>query len=153
VVASHSGVERRRDGEKTANLRAEKELREKQMARKKILLVDDSKTALLMEQMILKNGPYQLVLAADGAEGVAKAVSERPDLILMDVVMPHMTGLDALQELRRREATKEIPVIMVTTRGEGENVEAGFASGCNDYLTKPIDSVALLAKVRDYLGE
>jgi CheY-like chemotaxis protein len=146
-------VERRRGGEKIAILHAGKELKEKQMARKNILLVDDSKTALLMEQMILKNGPYQLVLAGDGAEGVAKAVSEHPDLILMDVVMPHMTGLDALKELRRREATKEIPVIMVTTRGEGENVEAGFASGCNDYLTKPIDSVALLAKVRDYLGE
>ena len=58
------------------------------MTRKKILLVDDSKTAILMEQMILKKGPYDLILAADGAEGVAKAVSERPDLILMDVVMP-----------------------------------------------------------------
>jgi CheY-like chemotaxis protein len=123
------------------------------MARKKILLVDDSKTAILMEQMILKKGPYDLILAGDGAEGVAKAVSEHPDLILMDVVMPYMTGLEALKELRQREATREIPVIMVTTRGEGENVEAGFASGCSDYLTKPIDSVALLAKVRDYLGE
>jgi CheY-like chemotaxis protein len=123
------------------------------MRRKKILLVDDSQTALLMEQMILKKGPYDLVTAGDGAEGVAKAVSERPDLILMDVVMPRMGGFEALRDLRQREATREIPVIMVTTRGEGENVETGFASGCSDYLTKPIDSVALLAKVRDYLEE
>ncbi len=123
------------------------------MARKKILLVDDSKTALFMETMILKKSPYDIVLANDGSEGVAKALSERPDLILMDVVMPKMTGFEALRELRQRDATKDIPVIMVTTRGEGENVEAGFESGCNDYLTKPIDGIALLAKVRDHLGE
>jgi DNA-binding response OmpR family regulator len=123
------------------------------MSRKKILLVDDSRTALFMETLMLKKGPYDIVTANDGSEGVAKALSERPDLILMDVVMPKMTGFEALHELRQRDATKDIPVIMVTTRGEGENVETGFASGCSDYLTKPIDGLALLAKVRDHLGE
>lgn len=122
------------------------------MIRKKILLVDDSKTVLLMEQMILRKGPYDVVMASDGSEGLDRAVSERPDLILMDLVMPRMSGLEAIRELRRREATRSIPVIMVTTRGEAESMEAGFESGCNDYLTKPIDSVALLAKVRDHLG-
>src|SRR5262245_50591135 len=123
------------------------------MSRKKILLVDDSKTALIMEQMILKRAPYDLLVARDGTEGVAKAVTERPDLILMDVVMPGMTGFEALRALREQDATKHIPVIMVTTRGEGENVEVGYESGCNDYLTKPIDGAALLAKIRDYLGD
>lgn len=120
---------------------------------KKILLVDDSRTVLLMEQMILKKVPYQTVLASSGVEALAKAESERPDLILMDVVMPEMTGFEVVRELRRREATKAIPVIMVSTRGEGENVEAGFEGGCNDYLTKPIDGAVLLAKIRDYLGD
>jgi DNA-binding response OmpR family regulator len=64
-----------------------------------------------------------------------------------------MNGFEAVKKLRAGEATKGIPIIMVTTRGEGPNVEAGFESGCNDYLTKPIDPVALLAKVRDYLAE
>ena len=122
------------------------------MTRKKILLVDDSKTVLLMEQMILKKGPYDVVMASDGNEGLDRAVSEHPDLILMDLVMPRMNGLEAIRELRRREATRYIPVIMVSTRGEAESMEAGFESGCNDYLTKPIDSSALLAKVRDHLG-
>jgi len=122
-------------------------------ARKKILLVDDSKTALLMEQMILKKGPYDLVVAADGAEGLAKARSEQPDLILLDVVMPKLNGFETLREIRSCAETKHIPVIMVTTRGEGENVEAAYDGGCNDYLTKPIDGAALLAKVRDHLGE
>jgi CheY-like chemotaxis protein len=120
---------------------------------KKILLVDDSRTSLFMEQMVLKKGPYDVITASNGLEGVSKAESERPDLILMDVIMPKMTGFEAVRELRARESTRDIPVIMVTTRGEGDNVEIGFASGCTDYLTKPIDAIALLAKVRDHLGE
>ncbi len=123
------------------------------MTRKKILVVDDSKTALFMESMILKKGHYDLVTADDGEEAVQKAVHEQPDLILMDVVMPRMTGFEACRELRKREATKAIPIILVTTRGEGSNVETGYQSGCTDYVTKPIDGLVLLSKVRDYLGE
>ncbi len=123
------------------------------MLRKKILVVDDSKTALFMESMILKKAHYQLITADDGEEAVQKAVAERPDLILMDVVMPKMTGFEACREIKKREATKAIPIILVTTRGEAANVETGFESGCSDYVTKPIDGLALLSKVRDYLGE
>jgi CheY-like chemotaxis protein len=121
-------------------------------ARKKILVVDDSKTILLMESMILKKGPYEVLTAGDGAEAVERAVVERPDLILMDVVMPRMGGFEACRALRGREETSAIPIILVTTRGEGENVEAGYASGCSDYVTKPINASELLAKVRDQLG-
>ena len=120
--------------------------------RKKILVVDDSKTILLMESMILKKGPYEVLTAGDGAEAVERAVVEQPDLILMDVVMPRMGGFEACRALRGREETSAIPVILVTTRGEGENVEAGYASGCSDYVTKPINASELLAKVRDQLG-
>ena len=119
---------------------------------KRILLVDDSRTSLFMEQMILKNGPYQLLTAKDGLEGLERARAEHPDLILMDVVMPRMTGIEALRELRAGQDTREIPVILVTTRGEAPNVETGYESGCNDYLTKPIDPEALLTKVRECLG-
>jgi CheY-like chemotaxis protein len=123
------------------------------MSRKKILLVDDSRTSLFMEQMILKKGPYDLITAGDGQEAVEKAESERPDLILMDVVMPRMTGFEAVRALRGREATRAIPIIMVTTRGEAGNLEIGFQSGCTDYVTKPIDPIVLMAKVRVHLGE
>jgi len=123
------------------------------MSRKKILLVDDSRTSLFMAQMILKKGPYDVITAGDGVEAVEKAVRERPDIILMDVVMPRMTGFEAVRELRGRESTRAIPIIMVTTRGEGPNVETGFESGCSDYVTKPIDPVILMAKVRIHLGE
>ncbi len=120
---------------------------------KKILLVDDSSTILMMEKLILKKGPYELTMAADGAEAVALAQNERPDLILMDVVMPKVDGFEACRRLRADPATKEIPVIMVTTRGEAENMELGFGAGANDYLTKPINGLELLAKIKGLLGE
>ena len=122
------------------------------MSRKKILVVDDSRTALFMVTTILRKERYELVTACDGEQALEMAAAERPDLILMDVIMPRKTGFEACRELKRREDTKSIPVILVTTRGEGENVEAGFQSGCNDYVTKPINAQELLTKVRDHMG-
>jgi DNA-binding response OmpR family regulator len=121
--------------------------------RKKILLVDDSSTILMMERFILRNDPYILITASDGEEGVEKAIAEVPDLILLDVVMPRMNGFEACRRIRANEATKSIPIIMVTTRAEAEQVDAGWTSGCTDYVTKPIDSTELLAKVRGILGD
>ena len=121
------------------------------MNRKKILLVDDSSTILMMEKFILRNGPYDLVTAANGEEGVRKASEHLPDLILLDVIMPKMGGFEACRLIRENELTKSIPVIMVTTRGEAANVAAGRANGCTDYVTKPINAVELLAKVRSIL--
>ncbi len=123
------------------------------MARKKILVVDDSGTARMIEQMALGRSSYDVVQAKDGAEAVEVARCERPDLILMDVMMPRMNGFEACRSIRAQEETKSIPVIMVTTRGEPVNVETGYRSGCNDYVTKPIDGHELLTKVRSLLGE
>ena len=123
------------------------------MDRKKILLVDDSSTVLLLERMILSKSEYDVLTARDGVEGIEKAMAERPDLILMDVVMPRMDGFEACRKLREEEDTASIPVIMVTTRGELASVESGYAAGCNDYVTKPINGLELLAKVRSCLGQ
>ena len=122
------------------------------MNRKKILLVDDSATILMMEKFILKNGPYDLVTASNGEEAVKQAVEQLPDLILLDVIMPRMGGFDACKLIRSNPATRDIPIIMVTTRGEAANVETGWANGCTDYVTKPINTMELLAKVRNCLG-
>ena len=123
------------------------------MNRKKILLVDDSSTILMMEKFILRNGPYEILTATNGEEGVLKAAEQMPDLILLDVIMPKMGGFEACKLLRSTRATSEIPIIMVTTRGEAANVEAGWANGCTDYVTKPINAIELLAKVRNFLGD
>jgi DNA-binding response OmpR family regulator len=123
------------------------------MTRKKILLVDDAETILMMERMILNKAGYVLITAKDGQEAVTKAMTERPDLILMDVVMPKMNGFEACKQLRGNDTTKGIPIILVTTRGEAESVESGYKSGCDDYVTKPINGLEVLTKVKSALGE
>jgi PleD family two-component response regulator len=122
-------------------------------ARKKILLVDDSATTHMWIGMIMNKSEYQLVSARDGQQGVETALAELPDLILMDVVMPRMDGFEACRRLREHHSTRTTPIIMVTTRAEAKNVETGFTSGCSDYITKPIDGLELLSKVRSFLGE
>jgi DNA-binding response OmpR family regulator len=120
------------------------------MDKKKILLVDDSNTILMMERMILRNGPYEMVTACNGEEAVVKAESEKPDLILMDVIMPKMDGFEACRRIRSTSAT---PIIMVTTRGEEHNMETAYKVGCTDYVTKPINVAELMTKLRNYLGQ
>ena len=121
-------------------------------ATKTILCADDSLTALTMHQMILKSHGYRVVTAQDGFEAVTKAGIERPDLILMDVVMPRMTGFEAVKQIRSDAATRSIPVIMVTTRAEPKVIETCFQAGCNDYVNKPVDGAVLLSKVRALVG-
>jgi len=116
------------------------------------MLVDDSATILMMERMILSKGPYELVTAKDGQEALERAPIERPDLILLDLMMPRVNGLEACRLLRQIEATSHTPIIMVTTRGELANIETAFGNGCNDYVTKPINGVELLTKIRHFLG-
>ncbi|HXK28084.1 MAG TPA: response regulator [Candidatus Binatia bacterium] len=123
------------------------------MAQRKILLVDDSETILMMEQMILQKESYEIVMARDGKEGIKKAVEMKPDLILMDVVMPKMNGFEAVKWLRQREETKSVPIVMVTTEAEMESMEAGYVCGCSDYVVKPIDGLELLTKVKNLLSE
>ncbi len=119
---------------------------------KKILCADDSLTALTMHQMILKSHGFTVVTAQDGFEAVTKAGIEHPDLILMDVVMPRMTGFEAVKQLRSESTTKDIPVIMVTTRAEPKVIETCFQAGCNDYVNKPVDGAILLSKIRALVG-
>ena len=119
----------------------------------KVLLVDDSNTALLIGETILKqHTSYEVMTARDGEEAVRKAVAEMPDLILMDVVMPKMDGFAACREIRKHERLRSVSIIMVTSRGEPINVEMGYQSGCNAYLTKPISATELLELVRILLG-
>lgn len=123
------------------------------MPRKKILLVDDSSTVLLLHRMMLSHCGYELLTARDGQEALDKASSEHPDLIFLDVLMPRMDGFQACRALRARSETKDVPIILVTTRGEPHYVRQGFESGCTDYITKPFDGEELLAKVRSHLEE
>ena len=123
------------------------------MNRKKILLVDDSATTLMMEQLVLRGQPYEVVTATNGREAVIRAADEVPDLILLDVYMPEMSGFEACRRIRELAATREVPIIMVTNKSDEHDLQAGFESGCNDYITKPINGPELLTKVRGFLEE
>ncbi|PTL83209.1 PleD family two-component system response regulator [Vitiosangium sp. GDMCC 1.1324] len=123
------------------------------MPKKKILLVDDSSTVLLLHRMMLSHCGYELLTARDGQEALDKASTERPDLIFLDVLMPRMDGFQTCRALRSRTETRDVPIILVTTRGEPHYVRQGFESGCTDYITKPFDGEELLAKVRSHLEE
>ena len=123
------------------------------MPSRKILLVDDSETILMMEQMILAKRSYELIVARNGKEGVAKALATQPDLILMDVIMPKMNGFEAVKQLRENAQTRSVPIVMVTTKAEAESMEAGYQNGCSDYIIKPIDQLELVTKVKSLLGE
>ena len=119
---------------------------------RKVLLVDDSATVLMMERMILAAERFEIVTASNGQEAHEVAKRELPDLILMDIVMPRMSGLEACKLLRSDPATRHIPIILVTTRGEAQTMEQGYENGCNDYVTKPVNSTELLSKIRNILG-
>lgn len=123
------------------------------MISKKILLVDDSETILEMERMILQQDRYDVVTARDGQEGVTKALELKPDLILMDVIMPGLDGFAAVRRLREHPGTSRVPIVMVTSKAEAESMETGYESGCSDYIIKPIDRMELVAKVKNLLGD
>jgi twitching motility two-component system response regulator PilH len=114
---------------------------------KTILVVDDSPTERhFLSELLVQNG-YQVITAENGGEGVDKAKKQQPDLILMDVVMPGMNGYQATRTLSRDEATRNIPVIVCTSKGQETDRIWGLRQGAIDYLVKPVDAQALLAKI------
>ena len=120
--------------------------------RRRILLVEDTRTMLMVEQMMLAGQGFEILTAENGEEGLKRVDAAPPDLILADIVMPVMDGIEMCRRLKDRPDTRDIPIIMATTQGEPEKVEQAFLAGCDDYITKPIDKVELVAKVEKYLA-
>jgi CheY-like chemotaxis protein len=121
---------------------------------KKILLVDDSATSRLMHRTLIsqKTG-HQVICAQDGFEALKLMASENPDLILMDVMMPGMDGLEVCRRLRQDERTRKVPVILLTFKTDADSEKLGFASGCNEYLKKPLEENQLLQALNRYLSQ
>jgi twitching motility two-component system response regulator PilH len=117
------------------------------MAIKNILVVDDSATERHITGGILTKGGYTVTFAEDGESGVAKAKADKPDLIVMDVVMPGMNGFQATRAISTDDATKHIPVIICTTKGQETDKIWGLRQGAKDYVTKPVDPAELLSKI------
>lgn len=119
---------------------------------KRVLIIDDSATSRLAQQFILQGAGYDVFTAENAEDGIARARSERPHLVLLDVMMPGMDGFTACKALRGYPETRSLPIIMVTSEREEGSVETGFESGCSDYVLKPIDRIELLAKIDNYLA-
>ncbi|MGH8743497.1 MAG: response regulator [Burkholderiales bacterium] len=117
------------------------------MAIKKILVVDDSPTDRLFLSDILTKSGYEVSTAESADEALAKAKKLKPDLVLMDVVMPGQNGFQATRALHKDEATKSIPVIIVTSKSQETDKIWGMRQGAKDYIVKPVDQAKLLAKI------
>ena len=114
----------------------------------KILIVDDSPTDRQHLLETLSTHGFNCVTAENGAEAIAKAKDELPDLILMDIIMPGTNGYEATRAITRNEATRNIPVIMCTAKDQSTDRLWGLRQGAKDYVTKPIDHHALIQKIK-----
>ena len=117
----------------------------------KILVVDDTPTNVKLLSGVLVGHGYEVVTAPAGREALARVREDRPDLVLLDVVMPEMSGYEVCRRLRAAEATRLLPVVMVTALDPGEERVKGIEVGADDFLTKPINQAELLARVRSLL--
>ena len=118
------------------------------MTIKKVLLVDDSKTELHhLSDMLSKRG-YAVRTAENGEEAMRRLAEDKPDLILMDVVMPGLNGFQATRAISRDPETKAIPIIMCTSKSQETDRVWGMRQGARDYITKPIDVDELMAKIK-----
>ncbi len=114
----------------------------------KVLIVDDSPTELHLMRTILEKEGYQVITAENGEAGVAEAARSRPDIILMDVVMPGLNGFQATRQLSKAPETADIPIIMVTTKSQETDRAWGLRQGAKEYVVKPVAADELLAKIR-----
>lgn len=119
---------------------------------KTILIADDRLEVLELLRVTLEAEDYQVIYTSDGKEALEKIKLEKPDLILLDVVMPKMDGFQVLSELRRDSRLKDTPVIMLTAKGQEVDREKGKKLGANDYIVKPFSPSELLTKVGEILG-
>ncbi len=115
---------------------------------KKILAVDDEPSIVRLVQVNLQRAGYEVVTAFDGKQALEKIESEKPDLVVLDVMMPYMDGFEVLQRLRKDPATRELPVIMLTAKAQDQDVFRGWTSGVDCYLTKPFNPMELISFVK-----
>jgi two-component system cell cycle response regulator DivK len=119
----------------------------------KLLLVEDNEMNRDMLSRRLQKRGYEILLAVDGEEGVAKAQSEVPALILMDMSLPGIDGWEATRRIKADAKTKDIPVIALTAHALVSDRESALAAGCDDFDTKPVEFTRLLTKIENLLGE
>ena len=117
----------------------------------RILIVDDEPINLDILQTRLSVHGYEILTATNGEEALAVATAQQPDLILLDIMMPKIDGIDVCRRLKADASLPFMPIILVTAKADSKDVVAGLEAGAEEYLTKPIDQAALVARVKSML--
>src|SRR5512140_411457 len=118
----------------------------------KILIVDDDVDTLRLVGLMLQRQGYQIIAATNGEQGLEKALEERPDVILLDVMMPDMDGYEVTRRLRKNPVTTQTPILLFTAKTQLDDKVAGFEAGADDYLTRPSPPAELQMHIRALLG-
>jgi CheY-like chemotaxis protein len=118
---------------------------------KRILVVEDNDTNMYLIRFILEKGGYEVIEAREGAVGVELAIKEKPDLILMDIQLPDIDGLETTRRIRASEADGDIPIIAITSFAMSGDRERALAAGCTGYIEKPINPDTFIAEIEKYL--
>ena len=121
------------------------------MQKPMVLVVEDEASLVAMLRYNLEKQGFRVEEAVDGQEAIARIAESPPDIVLLDWMLPIMSGIEVCRQIRRRPATRDLPVIMVTARGEDQDAVRGLNTGADDYITKPFSMDALLARMRALL--
>lgn len=119
--------------------------------RRKVLLIDDEPEIIETVKFLLGLKNFEVVAAMDGVEGLEKAKSEKPDLILLDLILPKLNGYEVCARLKRDPDTKDIPVLILTARDEAESILRAYRAGADEYIVKPFTTTVLLEKINKHL--
>ena len=119
------------------------------MGKKKILIVDDEPELVEMVKIRLESYKYEVIVAYDGQEALKKARQEKPDLIILDLMLPKIDGYKVCRMLKFDEEYKKIPIIMFTARSQESDEKLGYECGADAYITKPFEPAVLLAKIKE----
>lgn len=119
---------------------------------KKVLIADDEQNIVISLEFLLSREGFQVFVAQDGEEALAKARAEKPDLVLLDVMMPKMNGFDVCQALRADPELAAVRILMLTAKGRETEISKGLGLGADAYMTKPFSTKELVVQVRALLG-
>jgi len=117
----------------------------------RILIADDNEQNCELLEAYLVTGDYEIAMAFDGQETIDKVAEFHPDLILLDIMMPRMSGYEVCKQLNEGDDTRNIPILMVTALNEMGDIEKAVNAGCDDFLTKPVNKLELTTRVRSLL--
>jgi len=117
----------------------------------RVLIADDNEQNCELLEAYLDDGGIEIAMAFDGQETIEKVAEFEPDLILLDIMMPRMSGYEVCQKLKSDSATRDIPILMVTALNEMGDIEKAVNAGCDDFLTKPVNRLELTTRVKSLL--